>query len=88
MNQDTFLKDTHPEIEEYLIGRWRKAPAWEKIKQVNEMYFTLRLLALAGLKRRHPVLSEKELDKEIAKLFLGEELVCKIYGCDSNNEGD
>ncbi len=52
------------------------------------MYFTLRLLALSGLKRRCPALSEKELDKEIAKLFLGEELVSKIYGCDTNNEGD
>jgi hypothetical protein len=88
MNRDTFLKDTHPKIEEYLIEKWRKASTWDKIKQVNEMYFTLRLLALTGVRRRCPALSENELDKEIAKLFLGEELVCKIYGCDSNNEGD
>jgi len=46
--------DTHPEIERLQIERLRQMPSWRKMTLMAEMNQTVRTLALAGLRQRHP----------------------------------
>ena len=79
--------DTHPEAEKVLIELLRKAPAWQKYRQVSQMIHTCRQLSLAGLRIRYPEDSEKELHRRLAGLWLPRELVIQVYGWDPEKEG-
>ena len=46
--------DTHPKIECLQIERLRQMPSWRKMTLMAEMNQTVRTLALAGLRQRHP----------------------------------
>lgn len=72
--------DTTPEAEEVLFAYWRKAPAWEKWQRMVELNRAARLLAEAGLRRRHPEASEAEIRRHMADLLLGPELATRVYG--------
>ncbi len=50
----TLFPDTHPEAEAALIRLLRQAPPWRKLHLVGQLGRTVRLLALGGLRRRHP----------------------------------
>jgi len=50
----TLSPDTHPEIEQLQIERLRQMPSWRKMALMAEMSQTVRTLALAGLRQRHP----------------------------------
>lgn len=39
-----------------------------------------RVLALSGLRSRHPGASQAELRRRLADLLLGEDLALKVYG--------
>lgn len=58
----------------------RRAPAWRKLQLADRLYQSLRLLALAGLRKRHPGASEQELHRRLADLILGPELAERVYG--------
>ncbi|MFH0926024.1 MAG: hypothetical protein V1872_10425 [bacterium] len=81
------LSDTHPDIEEYMLKRWREMPSWEKMKLVNDMSMTVCQLALTGLKRRYPNMSEEEEKKRMAGLFLGRDWAIKLFGWDPDING-
>lgn len=72
--------DTSPEAEEILFAYWRDAPVWEKWRKMAQLNRANRLLALAGLRRRHPGASEEELRRRLADLILGPELARRAYG--------
>lgn len=72
--------DTTPEAEEVLIGLLRAAPPWRKIQMVCELNATVRRLALAGLRDRHPEADEDELRRRLADLLLGKELAAEVFG--------
>ena len=73
-------RDTSPEAEEILFAYWREAPVWEKWQRMAELNRSLRLLALAGLRRRYPHASEAELRRRLADLILGPEQAASAYG--------
>ena len=72
--------DTRPEAEAVLIGLLRQAPAWKKLHMVGQLNQTVRILALSGLRSRHPQASEAELRRRLADLLLGPELAAQVYG--------
>jgi hypothetical protein len=72
--------DTSPEAERKLIELLQQTPIWRRMQLANEMSRTAREFALAGLRRRHPQASEKELRRRLADLHLGSELALKVYG--------
>lgn len=72
--------DTSPEVDEILFAYWREAPVWEKWQRMAQLNRSARLLALAGLRRRHPEASEEELRRRLADLILGPELAARVYG--------
>ena len=76
----TLSPDTHPEIERLQIERLRQMPAWRKMALVGEMNRTVRTLALAGLRQRHPDDSPAQRRRRLADLLLGPELAVRVYG--------
>lgn len=72
--------DTHPEIEHLRIQRLRQMPSSRKMALVGEMNRTVRALALAGLRQRHPDDSPTQRRRRLADLLLGPELAARVYG--------
>ncbi len=67
-------------MEALQIQLWRQASPTRKMHMLAQVYASVRILALAGLRSRHPQDSEAELRRRLADLLLGEELVRKVYG--------
>ena len=73
-------RDTHPEIEQMQLEGLRRMPDWRKMELVGEMWRTVRTLALAGLRARHPHDSPVQIRRRLADLMLGPELAERAYG--------
>jgi hypothetical protein len=76
----TLSPDTTPEIERLQIERLRQMPPWRKMALMAEMGQTVRLLALAGLRQRHPDDTPAQRQRRLADLLLGPELAARVYG--------
>jgi len=76
----TLSRDTHPEIERLQIERLRHMPPWRKMALMGEMSQTVRTLALAGLRQRHPDDTPAQRQRRLADLLLGPELASCVYG--------
>lgn len=72
--------DTHPKMEALQLRLLRAAPAWRKLDMLGQLNASAHLLALTGLRQRHPRASQSELRRRLAGLLLGEDLACKVYG--------
>ena len=75
----TLSLDTHSEIERWQIERLRQMPSWRKMALVGEMNRTVRTLALAGLRQRHPDDSPARRRRRLADLLLGPEAAARVY---------
>jgi len=73
-------KDTSPDAQQVLIEIYRKMPTPIKIIHIFEAYQTGKMLAMAGLRDRHPNASEKKIWYLWAKQHLGEKLFNEVYG--------
>jgi hypothetical protein len=76
----TLSEDTDPEAERVQLEILRRMPAWKKFELVSEAIETSRVLAMAGLRQRHPDASPEELHRRFLDLWLGEELAAEVYG--------
>jgi len=83
----TLSFDTSPEIEQIQIERLRRMPPWRKLALMAEMSQTVRVLALAGLRHRHPDDTPALRHRRLADLLLGPELAARAYGPCSEEEG-
>jgi len=72
--------DTSPEAEAVMLAIYRRMPPWRKLELVDDAIVTSRLLAMAGLRRRHPDESPARLRRRLLGLVLGEELATRVYG--------
>ena len=80
MNAHDPLSDTSPEAEAVLLTLLRQAPSWRKFKMVGDLNATVKQFALAGIRQRHPKATEREINRHLADLLLGEELAALVYG--------
>jgi hypothetical protein len=76
----TLAEDTHPEAERVLLELLRRASPARKMAMVLDANRTARLLALVGLRERHPGDSPARLRRRLADLWLGPDLAAKAYG--------
>jgi hypothetical protein len=76
----TLSTDTHPDIEQLQIERLRQMPAWRKMALMADMSQTVRTLALAGLRQRHPSDTQAQRRRRLADLLLGPDLAARVYG--------
>ncbi len=68
------MDDTHPDIHALQIGLYRQMSTAQKVEILAGLWETVRELALAGLRRRHPEFSEEQRQNDLAVLMLGPEL--------------
>lgn len=72
--------DTTPAAERVQIDLLRSAPAWRKLRAMDQLNQSVWLLALSGLRQRYPQASPEELRRRLADLVLGPELAQRVYG--------
>ena len=73
-------EDTAPEIERMQVELLRAMPSWRKAALVGEMWRTVRMMAMVGLRERHPQDSPAQLQRRLADLMLGPDLAERAYG--------
>ena len=72
--------DTSPEAERVLIELLRQAPAWRKLRMVEDTNRSVKDLLMTGLRQRFPHDSPGALRRRLADLWLGPELSAVAYG--------
>ena len=77
--------DTSAEAEQVLIDLLRRAPAWRKLRMVEDTNQSVKDLLLAGLRERFPQDPPAVLRRRLADLWLGSELAGEAYGPLSNH---
>ena len=73
------LTDTHPKIEKMQNDLIRRMPAWRKFALVDDLNETVKLLAICGIRQRHPGATPQQIQRLLADLMLGPELARKVY---------
>lgn len=76
----TLARDTEPAAEMALIAVMKTLPAWRKLELLDDACEMTRALVLAGLRRRFPGISEKELHRLLMDRLVGEETAERIWG--------
>jgi hypothetical protein len=72
------LNDTHPEAEQVLREAYRKMPFAAKVRQMDVLYRTARILHAAGVRSRNSAATEEMIQDERRIAMLGPELVRKV----------
>jgi hypothetical protein len=72
--------DTSSEAERVLLDLLRQAPAWRKLRLVEDTNRCVKDLLMAGLRQRFPGDSPVALRRRLADLWLGPELSVAAYG--------
>ena len=72
--------DTSPEAERVFLELLRQAPAWRKLRLVEDTNRSVKDLLMTGLRYRFPQDSPVVLRRRLAELWLGAELSAAAYG--------
>ncbi len=72
--------DTSSDVDRRLMVAWRALPPWRKAELVCELGETAERFTLAGIRRRHPNASPRELALRLAVRRLGPDLVHRAFG--------
>jgi hypothetical protein len=73
-------RDTSPAAEAVMLDIYRSMPVWRKLALVDDANRTARLLAMAGLRARHPGEPLFRLRRRLLGLVLGERTALEVYG--------
>ena len=79
--------DTSTDAEAVLVTLLRTTPVWKRLRMVEDLNESLRVLAAADLRRCYPNAKEQELKRRLASRLLGREEVIAAYGWDPEVEG-
>ena len=71
--------DTSFEAEAAQVAIWRSLSTVEKANLIAGACRTIRSLAMAGLRARHPAMADRELVPRFALLTLGPKLAHRVY---------
>lgn len=71
--------DTSPEAERVQIDTWRGMTTVQRARLIADASRAIRVLALAGLRTRHPAAGERELIARLAEITLGKLLAARVY---------
>lgn len=84
MRRNPLALDTSTEIEERQIEAWRRMTPDEKAAIVTGLTQAVIDLARAGIRQRHPGISERAERRLLAEVMHGPELVQRLYPRDSD----
>ena len=76
----TRATDTSKEAREVITEIYRRMSPAEKLTWIFDAYQAGKVLAIAGLRLRHPEATSEQLHRFWAKQHLGEELFEEVYG--------
>lgn len=79
--------DTDPRIGAVLIDGYRAMTSTEKLERVAALTRTVRSLALADVRRRHPASSEREQALRVASRWIPPDLMLRAFGWDVDDKG-
>lgn len=79
--------DTHPAIHAMRIEAYRRMTPAQKLEIVCALNDTVKALALADIRRRHPHADERELMLRLASRSLPPDLLRNAFGWDVAVEG-
>jgi hypothetical protein len=79
--------DLDAKTERVVVQAWRAMSAAEKVRQVRQLTTTSRMFSLAGIRRRHPDASERELRLRLASFWLDRETLVRYFDWDPDVEG-
>jgi hypothetical protein len=79
--------DTDPVVEAILVEGYRKMSPSQKIECVCALTRTVRQLALADIRRRHPRAGERELTLRLASRCIEPDLMVRAFGWDVRETG-
>jgi len=84
----TQASDLHPDVERVVVVvGWRAMSAAEKVRQVRALTDTARRFSLAGIRRRHPGASEREVRLRLASFWLDRETMVRFLDWDPDVQG-
>lgn len=83
----TQAPDVHPDVERIVVEGWRSMSAAEKVRQVRELTDTARRFAMAGIRRRHPGASEREVRLRLASFWLDRATMVRLFDWDPEERG-
>lgn len=75
-----FMSDTHPDVVDMLVERWRTMSPGEKLNSVTEMSAMTDALAAAGVRRQHPHATDDEVRFEVIARRLDRSTMIQVYG--------
>ncbi|HEU5236261.1 MAG TPA: hypothetical protein VFU37_03920 [Pyrinomonadaceae bacterium] len=78
--------DTTPEAQRKMFELLRDVPPNKKLALTFELIQTMRLMVLAGLRRRFPAADEAELKRRLIARLLPREDIIEAYGFDPDME--
>lgn len=79
--------DTSPAAEELQFAVWRRMTPMQKYAAFRQLQAMAEAFATAGLKRRYPHASERELFLRRVALHLDRETMVRCYGWDPEAHG-
>lgn len=71
--------DTSPDVEVRQVEAWRRMSPAERLRLVSETSRAVVELSLAGIRRRYPQASEREVFLRLAAIRLGVETARRVY---------
>jgi len=87
ITMDKAPNDTDIKAERIYLKLLKESPPWRKAAMVDSLTQACQELAIAGIRRRHPNASEKEIRMRAASLWLDRNLMVRIFNWDPAREG-
>lgn len=81
------LSDTSPEVLARQVERWRSMSYADKAEVVAALNRDVERMAEAGIRRRYPEATDREVFLRLAALRNGRDLTVAVYGWDPDVEG-
>ncbi|MFH1263589.1 MAG: hypothetical protein V1495_09150 [Pseudomonadota bacterium] len=79
--------DTDPETNRILFDLYRKMTPQQKAEKIVALWHTAQSLGEAGIRSRHPGISERELKLRVASRRIPRELMIEAFGWDPRKNG-
>jgi hypothetical protein len=71
--------DTSPDVEARQVEAWRRMSPADRLRLVSEASRAVIELSQAGIRRRYPQASEREVFLRLAAIRLGVEIARRVY---------
>jgi hypothetical protein len=76
------VDDTRPEVRHLIIEGYRRMSPGEKLARVRSLNLAVQQLALAGIRARHPGISDREAQLRLASLRLDRDTMIRVFDWD------